>query len=69
MDIVELPICQQKWLDIGNSIHPILTTILRSIIKIFKKNTLTFIIKHYKILKYKINCFSYFTNIQQQLIF
>ena len=23
MDIIELPICQQKWLDIGNSIHPI----------------------------------------------
>ena len=22
MEIIELPICQQKWLDIGNSMHP-----------------------------------------------
>ena len=29
MDIKELPICQQKWLDINNSMHPVIAKHIR----------------------------------------
>ena len=61
MDIIELPICQQKWLDIGNSMHPN-SNIKHSYIFIYSKCS-TFLKNFWKFLKFSLSYFKIFLKI------